>query len=181
MKGKKIGIFIGVMSALMSMLALNASAGILHDVTATPSVVAWGETVYISFNVKPNSTGTWVGSAYCNLTSPTGTVAHLGAVALNVASTELTYYANWSYIPNEPGTWTVAIDMVRTSGTLTIGDHSTTFAQERTMISVARDINAYSGVLLYLAVGVLLISMLVIVVSKVSDRAGKTGGKKGGV
>jgi len=178
MKGKKIGIFIGVMSVLMSMLALNASAGISHDVTATPSVAAWGDTVYISFNVKPNSTGTWVGNAYCNLTSPTGTVAHLGAVALNVASTELTYYANWSYIPDEVGTWTVAIDMVKTSGTLTIADHSTTFDQERTMVSITRNINAWSGVLLYLIVGVLLIALLVIMVSKVVDR---TGGKKGGV
>jgi hypothetical protein len=173
MKGKKIGVLIGVLSVLMPMLAMNTSAAIAHEVTATPATVAWGDTVYISFYVSPNSTGTWVGNAYCNLTSPTGTVVHLGAVALNVASTELTYYANWSYIPDEVGTWTVAIDMVKTSGTLTILDHSTTFEQERTMVSVTRNINAWSAVLLYLVVGILLIALLVIMVSKVTGRTGK--------
>jgi len=173
MNRKTIGAFVGVMILCMSMLGLNASAEISHDVTATPSVAAWGDTVYISFNVKPNSTGTWVGTAYCNLTSPTGAVEHLGAVALNIASTELTYYANWSFIPDEVGTWTVDIDMVRTSGTLTIGDHNTTFDQERTMISITRNINAWTAVLLYMIAGVLLISLLLIMAVKVTDKTGK--------
>lgn len=178
MKGKKIGILVGVMGVLMSMMAMNASAAIVHDVTATPATVAWGETVRISFYVSPNSTGTWVGDVYCNLTSPSGAVVPLGAVALTVDSDETTDYANWSYIPNEPGTWTVAANPVKTSGTLTILDHNTTFAQERTMVSVARGINAWSEILLYIIVGVLLIALLVIMVSKVTDR---TGGKKGGI
>ena len=173
MKGKKIGILIIALMALSAFaLPATVSAVATHTLTATPATAAWGDTEYITMVAAQND---WNGTAWCNLTDPNGDIAYLGGVACNAWA--FTY--TWTYIPNIPGTWTVTVQFQKAAGAGAMVTHTTTFDQERTMISVARDINAYSAVLLYLVTGVLLIALLVIVVSKVSDRTGKTGGKKG--
>lgn len=176
MKGKKIGILIVALMALSAfVLPATVSAAAIHELTAAPATAAWGDTERISFVTNETD---WDGIAWCNLTDPNGDTAYLGGLALTVTVAATLVYANWSYIPNVPGTWTVTVEFQKTGGAGTIATHTTTFDQERTMISVARDINAYSAVLLYLVVGVLLIALLLIMVSKVADRTGKSGKKE---
>ena len=176
MKRKNIGILIVSLMALTALvLPTSVSAAAIHELTATPTTAAWGDTERISFVTNATE---WVGTAYCNLTDPNGDVAYLGGVALTVTVADALVYANWSYIPNVPGTWTVTVEFHKDSGAGTIATHTTTFEQERTMISVARNINAYSAILLYLVVGVLLIALILIMVSRVSDRTGSKGKKE---
>ena len=173
MKGKKLGIMIvALVSLSMLVLPASVSAVATHVLTVTPSTVAWGETVYISMAV---SGAYWNGTAYCNLTDPNGNIVHLGGVAVTGVTTAATvHYANWSDIPNVPGTWNVTVDMVKTSGSGTFADHYGSFTQERTMISVARNINELGPVILYIAIVLVLLVTLMIVVSRVS---GERGGK----
>jgi len=175
MKGKKIGILIVALMALSAfVLPASVSAVATYTHTNNPATVAWGQTEYISMAI---SGAYWNGTVWCNLTSPTGGIDHLGGVSVLLVTPAATlHYANWTIIPDEVGTWTVTYEFQRASGSGTFATHTSSFDQERTMIGVARDINAWSGVLLYLVVGVLLIALLLIMVSRVSDRTGKKGG-----
>lgn len=176
MNGKKIGILIAVLASLsMLVVPVSVSAVATHTLTATPSTAAWGDTEYISMAV---SGAYWNGTAYCNLTDPNGNVVHLGGVALTGVTTAATlHYANWTYMPNIAGTWNVTVEFHKTSGSGSFATHYTSFDQERTMISVARDINAWSGVILYAIVGFLLIGMLVMLAMSVANKTGGRGGK----
>lgn len=169
MKGKKIGILIVSLMALSAfVLPASVQAVATHTLTATPATVAWGQTEYITMVAAQND---WNGTAWCNLTDPNGDVAHLGGVACNAWN----FTHTWTYIPNVPGTWTVTVQFQKTAGAATMATHTTTFEQERTMVSVRDSINAYSGVLLYLISGVLLIALVLIMAVKVADRTGKKG------
>ena len=172
MKGKKIGILIAVLASL-SMLAIPASvsAGAAYTLTATPTTAAWGDTEYISIAVHGVY---WNGTATCTLTDPNGNDVGLGDVALTGVTPAATeHYANWTYMPNVPGTWTVTIEFTRTSGSGTLTTQTGSFDQERTMISVARDLNVWSGLILYVVAVLAVIILLVIMVSKVADRGKK--------
>ena len=172
MNGKKIGILIAALVSLtMLVLPASVSAVATHTLTATPSTVAWGSTEYISMAV---SGAYWNGTAYCNLTDPNGNVVHLGGVAITgVTTADTLHYANWTYMPNVAGTWNVTVEFHRDSGSGTFATHWTTFDQERTMVSVARDLNVWSGLILYVVAVLAVIILLVIMVSKVADRGKK--------
>lgn len=167
MKGKKIGILVVALMALSAFaLPATVSAVATHTLAATPATAAWGDTEYITMVAAQND---WNGTAWCNLTDPNGDVAHLGGVACNAWA----FTHTWTYIPNIPGTWTVTVEFQKATGVATMATHTTTFAQERTMVSVARETNAWGQIILYLITGLLLIALLIIMVSKVSDRTGK--------
>jgi hypothetical protein len=76
-------------------------------------------------------------------------------------------------MPNVAGTWNVTVEFHRDSGSGTFATHWTTFDQERTMVSVARDLNVWSGLILYVVAVLAVIILLVIMVSKVADRGKK--------
>ena len=174
MKGRKIAILIGTLVSL-SMLVLPASVSAVatHTLTATPSTVAWGATEYISLDTGGTN---WTGTVYCNVTDPNGVVYYLPTQHL-IGDQYTHNYNNWSLMPNVPGAWSVSLGFKKTSGSVasaTIGAHTATFTQERTMISVARNINELGPVILYIAIVLVLLVTLMIAVSRVS---GERGGK----
>lgn len=170
MKGRKIAVIIGALVSL-SMLVLPASVSAVatHTLTTTPTTAAWGQTVYISLDTGGTN---WTGHASCNVSDPNGNVRNLGPEDL-IGDLKTHNYNNWSLIPDVPGVWSVSVTFYKISGSATILTHTATFTQERTMVSVARDLNIWTGLILYVFVGILLIALLLIVVVKVGDRSGK--------
>ena len=176
MEGKKIGVLIAVL-ALASICALPSltSAVATNSLTITPTGDHWGQTVYIS---KAISGAYWNGTMYCNLTDPTGNVVHLGGVVVNGVTLAATlHYANWSYLPDVAGTWSVNVTGAKVTGTTVAAWHyqTSSFTQERSMQGVASNINDLSPVILYIAIVLVLFVTLMIVVTRVS---GERGGKK---
>lgn len=172
MEGKKIAILaISLMALSAFILPASVSATQTDVLTATPSTVAWEGTVYISMAVHG---AYWNGTAWCNVTDSNGHVNHLGGIALTGVTLINYKYANWSYMPDVPGAWNVTVQFQKTSGSGTFATHYTSFTQERTMISVARNINDLGPVILYIAIVLVLLILLMVVVTRVS---GERGGK----
>jgi len=158
-------VFLGMLSVL-ALPVVNALPGYI---TLDDDTIECYQTVWIRINFDtPGADGLLV---WCNLTDSHGNVYHLGSMELNSTGA-----GNYSYAPDcTGGTWTVNVTY---PGYDDGGEPiyvELTFTMQSSTSCVTQSLNEWVPTFFYIFLVLVLICLLLIMVSKVTNRA---GGKK---